>query len=168
MNQQLGYVEMQGVTLVTLSIAVLCPIETLSPVFCFHVPSVVLAALLFWAGFIHLHSRLKTFWCLLLINQCRWSFSVFEAVEMSLCPCCLCLRVCIAAFLFLLCWLRGWGVWGVASSIYWGWTTSKWVSLVCCYKLFVPEFCWSPLFFFPTPPEALPGSGASDITGGKQ
>lgn len=23
-------------------------------------------------------------------------------------------------------------------------------------------------FFFPTPPEALPGSGARDITGGKQ
>lgn len=127
-----------------------------------------LVAVLFWEGFMHLHSRLNSFWWLLLINQCWWSCSVFEAVEMSPCSCCLCLRVCVAAFLFLLCWLPGgWSRRGVTSSIYRGWTTSKWVSLVCCYKLFVPEFCWSPLFF-PTPLRPSREVVYSDITGGKQ
>lgn len=67
---------------------------------------------------------------------------------------------------FLLCW----SLWELASTINWGQTVSRWVSLVCSSP-FVTVFCWSPCFFFPTPkppPEALPGSGAGDITNSKQ
>lgn len=106
-----SYVEMQAVMLVTLSITFLCPLETLSSLLCVHFPSVVLVVVLFWEVFIHLHFRLKSFWWLLLINHCRWSCSVFEAVEMSTCPCCFCLRVCVAALLFLPCSLQGCGGW---------------------------------------------------------
>lgn len=53
-------------------------------------------------------SRLKSFcWCYLLINAGGLAPSL-----MSPCPCCLCLRVCATAFLFLLCWLHGRGWWG--------------------------------------------------------
>lgn len=47
MNQQLGYVEMQAVMLVTLSITFVCPLETLSSLLCIHFPSVVLVVVLF-------------------------------------------------------------------------------------------------------------------------
>lgn len=116
----------------------------------------------------HLHSRLNSFWWLLLINQCWWSCSVFEAVEMSPCPCCLCLRVCVAAFLFLLCWLPG----GVEQE---GGHIQHLPGLnheqMGQFGVLLQALCPRVLListFFPTPPEALPGSGASDITGGKQ